>query len=220
MIFYAIPFGIMFFSQEDYNKWAILATIIAGFIVNTLFLSIEVGQMAKDGYIDYIASPQNWVDIGGFIVYLVFAGFQLSTAFGTNTTDLDGMRFFLIFTVLLKIQFFLRVNSKMGLLVTLIRTCFVDVYFFAVYLMVWLLAMTIAYRVLGMDATGYSQLTDRSFINFFLQVWENSIGNINPPEFVDAHPSPLRVFAVYFMWFSTQFVVLIILLNFLIAVIS
>lgn len=43
VMFFAIPFGIMFFFQEDYNKWAILASIIAGFIVNTYFAYIEYG---------------------------------------------------------------------------------------------------------------------------------------------------------------------------------
>lgn len=114
----------------------------------------------------------------------------------------------------------MRVNHKMGMLVTLVTTCLQDVTYFCIYLGVWLIAMTISYKVLGFTATGYEQLNDGSFFNFFLQVWENSIGNINPPSFKDQHPSTLRVCTVYAMWFLTQFIVLIILLNFLIAVIS
>lgn len=55
VMFFAIPFGIMFFFQEDYNKWAILASIIAGFIVNTYFAYIEYGQMNKAGCSAYMA---------------------------------------------------------------------------------------------------------------------------------------------------------------------
>lgn len=108
----------------------------------------------------------------------------------------------------------------MCLLVTLIVTCFSDVIYFTTYLMIWMIAMTIAYKVLGMEANGYSKLDDNTFVNYFIQVWENGIGNINPPAFLADDPSSLRVFAVYSMWFATQFVVLIVLLNFLIAVIS
>ena len=58
---------------------------------------------------------------------------------------------------------------------------------------------------------------------FFILVWENSIGNINAPDFtddVDMEKDKNRIFAIYFVWLLNQFFVLIILLNFLIAVIS
>lgn len=49
-------------------------------------------------------------------------------------------------------------------------------------------------------------------------VWENSIGNINPPTFVKGGEK--NIFLIYLVWYVNQFYVLIILLNFLIAVIS
>lgn len=153
-------------------------------------------------------------------MFFWFSAVTIAKEFWGYSANLDYLKFLMIFAILLKIQFFLRVNPKMGLLVTLVMTCFKDVIYFATYLQIWMFTMTIAYKVLGFTATGYDHIADDSFINFFIQVWENSIGNINPPTFRDSNPSPVRICCIYAMWFTTQFVVLIILLNFLIAVIS
>jgi len=109
----------------------------------------------------------------------------------------------MVISILLKINVFLKVDRKFGLLVTLINTCFVDVANFAIFLIIWMIGMSVLYSVLGIgtSSTGYASLTDRSFMNYFLQVWSNSIGNISSPNFVDSNPSDSRIFFVYLLWF-------------------
>lgn len=82
---------------------------------------------------------------------------------------------------MLKMQFFLRVNKRMGLLVTLIVTCFQDVFPFVVYLGLYMVSMTVSYKVLGFESPEYPKLKRGSFTNYFLYAWENSIGNIHLP---------------------------------------
>lgn len=159
------------------------------------------------------------IDIGGQIVYYLFSFLVLLK---TPNQNIDWIYVLMMISILLKIQVFLRINTKMGLLVTLILTCLNDVVSFTIYLMIWMMGMTVLYGVIGIgtSSTAYAYIEDRSFINYFLQVWENSIGNITAPDFIKHDPSAYRIFAVYVLWFFNQFFVLIILLNFLIAVIS
>ena len=54
-----------------------------------------------------------------------------------------------------------------------------------------------------------------------LQSYRNSIGDIAPPEFEAFQSSDNTIlYLIWFIWFMNQFFILIIMLNFLIAVIS
>lgn len=219
---YAIPMSAFFFYGEKYNKWCALATMISALPVNVFFVYAESIQMMKSGIMDHMSDFFNVNDILGLFIYPLYSILVLNNQFGKGKLNLDLLNVIMIIQIMLKIQFFLRVSKKFGLLVTLIQTCFRDVAHFVTYLFIWMITMSLLYKVLGFSTatTGYEQIADGTFTNFFLQVFENSIGNISPPTFVEKHPSNLRVFGVYTTWFTNQFVVLIILLNFLIAVIS
>jgi len=75
------------------------------------------------------------------------------------------------------------------------------------------------------------------FWGYFFLIWENSIGNINPPTYAfwtdrlnskgnlkledyQEHGTYLIIYIIWFMWLANQILILIVLLNFLIAVIS
>ena len=67
------------------------------------------------------------------------------------------------------------------------------------------------------------------FMVYFLQTYRNSIGDIAAPDYSfwttrgaagELYSSRIMVFFVWLLWFANQFFVLIILLNFLIAIIS
>ena len=84
----------------------------------------------------------------------------------------------------------------------LVKLCIIDIVPFTIYLMIWLIMMTLIYQRLGFEATGYQGIEDNSFVNFFLQVWENSIGNITPPSFDDKKiTSKAIIGAIYGIWF-------------------
>lgn len=186
---------------------------------------LELVQIRKDGVLNYLKQGSNWIDIIGLISYITFVYYL---AYLETETQVHGykeiilyIKFILVFQTLLKVNFYLQVNPKFGLLVKLVVTCIWDIKEFNLYLLIWIAAFTIAYKVLGMESTGYQGLTDNSPTNFMFQVWENSIGNIGNPAWASSTTySTTQVVLIYLTWLFNQFLVLIVLLNFLIAVIS
>jgi hypothetical protein len=85
------------------------------------------------------------------------------------------------------------------------------------------------FSILGVDslAESYSGLFLAG--RYFLAVYENSIGNVNNPQFKiweDGHKKDASVWAkiavqlIWIIWFLNQWFIFMILLNFVIAVIS
>jgi len=90
----------------------------------------------------------------------------------------------IIFQMVLKVCFFLRVYDKFGMLVQLIITCIQDVGPFLTFMVIWLLAFTLSFIVLGANSDVDKTYVDvGQFFGYFLLIWENSIGNINPPTY-------------------------------------
>lgn len=72
-----------------------------------------------------------------------------------------------------------------------------------------------------MKAASRTTFKNGDFIGMLLYVWENSIGNINDPaDSSFANISQSQIYLIWAIWWMNQFIVVIILLNFLIAVIS
>lgn len=90
--------------------------------------------------------------------------------------------------MLAKINYFLRVYDKFGLLVTLIRTCVKDIIPFSIYLLIWLLTFVILYKLSGIKPPPRDGLSEFFVLLFF--VWENSIANINDPDESTFKPEP------------------------------
>ena len=105
----------------------------------------------------------NLIDIGSLDVYEIF----LST--------------FVVIQMLVKVNYFLRVYDKYGLLVTLITTCIQDIVPFTAYFMVWEVFFVTIYKISGIKAPARKGLSGS--ILMFVYVFENSIGNINDPDF-------------------------------------
>ena len=85
--------------------------------------------------------------------------------------------------MLLKINFLLRVNPGFGLLVTLVKTAVEEMMAFTSYFAIWLFTFVLLYKVTHQTAKDRSGFEDGSFFNYFLLVFENSIGNINDPTY-------------------------------------
>lgn len=84
----------------------------------------------------------------------------------------------------MKVCFFCKVNERFGMLVQLILTCFHDVEAFAMFMIIWLVAFTLIFIVLGANndvSETYVHLNE--FFGYFFLIWENSIGNIAPPTY-------------------------------------
>jgi hypothetical protein len=100
--------------------------------------------------------------------------------------------------------------------------------FLVIYLL-WVLLFTLIALTLGANkdnAKSYNDLPS-TFMGYFLNAFENSLGNINTPtfDFSDGNGKltffqSLKVCIVYFFWWLAQIGLMIILLNFVIALIS
>ena len=139
------------------------------------------------------------------------------------------LKILVIFNMLLKINYFLRVYERFGLLVNLLSTCVKDIIPFCVYLFMYVLLFVMLYIQSGINAPGRTGFKVRGFGEMLMYVWENSIGNINDPPESSFHLDnnkteglryPSEMYLIWFVWFMNQFIIVIILLNFLIAVIS
>ena len=130
-------------------------------------------------------------------------------------------------------MFFMRINTKFGMLVELVRRVSYDVIPFTIFTFMWVGGITVLYIVLG----SYDSFDEKSLINPFIghliSTFENMIGNINNPTYKfwsdnikNSHDdnysnlSLATIYVIWFLWLVNQFFLLIILLNFLIAVIS
>lgn len=90
----------------------------------------------------------------------------------------------IVIQIVMKVCFFCKVNDKFGMLVQLIVTCFQDVQAFSIFMVIWLFAFTLIFVMLGANNdVGETYIHINQFVGYFLLIWENSIGNINPPTY-------------------------------------
>ena len=117
--------------------------------------------------------------------------------------------------MVLKVNFYFRSFESMGSLVTLIEICIQDIIPFFGYFVF----MEVVFQMLYNQANVISP--DRDFSNQVftrsMYVWQNSLGNTHYPA---NKGNDAQFYLVFFIWGFQQFFMVIILLNFLIAVIS
>ena len=136
-----------------------------------------------------------------------------------------------------KLMIYLRVIESYGMLAQLVAQCLADVVPFTVFFFIWLLIFCVLYKVLGSQDNVTDSYPDiHPFFGYLFYNFENAVGNIQNPTFTywksimcaDAGKAwtykkvlaKILIYLIYVVWFFNQILVLIILLNFLIAVIS
>lgn len=124
----------------------------------------------------------------------------------------------IVMMMLLKFNFYMRVFKNFSLMIMLVRDCVISILPFTVYLNLWLITIQYLYAILGCTVTSYPGINN--FFGFYLEIWSNSIGNINPPELPETGSNVGRTYCIYLVWWFNQFIILIVLLNFLIAIIG
>lgn len=210
--------------------------------------------MKNDGFMAYISLKSNVADLLMLTVFLLYFILRLingkdgsniivpkhemvDEAVMTNTWfSLVIFNVLIVFQMVVKICFFMKVDDKFGMLVQLIKTSINDVKAFALFMFIWLMAFSLISMLLGSnDDVGETYVDIHEFVGYFLLIFENSIGNINPPSYgfwlekmkVDSGVnsslqggSRLVIYIIWIVWWLNQLLILIVLLNFLIAVIS
>ena len=121
----------------------------------------------------------------------------------------------------IKTCFFIRIFKKFGLLVNLVETCIVDIIPFTIFMAQWMFCFYLLYKVTGIESPDrIDQLGEHKNIQDFFYIWSNSIGDIHYWAKSTIVSNEYVMYLMSFIWFFNQFYVVIILLNFLIAVIS
>lgn len=135
-------------------------------------------------------------------------------------------------------------DPKFGLLVQLVTVALVDCFYFAIFMFIWIGVFGLIFRIFGADTHKNEQkFPDIDGVSaFFLQTFENSVGNIRNPTYnlwIDKYNCDVKfhddvflcttsnivisivsIYMIWFVWFVNQMVVFIILVNYLIVYIG
>ena len=132
-----------------------------------------------------------------------------------------------------KVLFFIRIYADYGFLVQMVGMTIVQVIPFTLFFIMWITFFTVCYQTLKVEISSADEDYPNvfSFMQYFLMTYRNSIGDISAPGYSnwmkksdDVTSQYLEKNAamtfIWIVWLANQFLNLIILLNFLIAVIS
>ena len=123
-------------------------------------------------------------------------------------------------------MFYMRISEGFGLLVDCVSNCLSACVPFTAFLIMWMLLFTILFRVegMGVDTGDYGPGLNKIAV-YIIQTYRNSVGDDAPPMFGfwDAQTkNPVIQKTMYGIiwgtWFINSFLLMIILLNFLIAI--
>lgn len=134
----------------------------------------------------------------------------------------------LLFFGILKTMFFLRVNEYFSMLCQLLYQCLVDLFAFMIFFVAWLFLFSFLYKISGSGVSqdDYPHVTP--YIYYVIVIMRNSIGDEQMPTYdfwanrIGSDPVLANTMIGYawVLWFMQAFFMLIILLNFLIAIVS
>ena len=135
----------------------------------------------------------------------------------------------IILSILIKTLFFLKINDSLGLQTALIVTVMKAVIPFLMIFFVWVFFFALESYILGSDLKRAETYGDTSLIfGYIFNTFEFGIGNIRSPSILfwskpkndTTALDKTIVTLIYVLWFMNQIYLLIILLNFVIALIS
>ena len=139
---------------------------------------------------------------------------------------------------LIKLNYYLKVFPDFGKLVQLVYKVIQDILTFMLMFIIYVLLftlMTYSFETVldpedGDDYPMYPGVT--KFLSAFLQTWRNSVGDIALPsypywtalfkgdDYAQTIPAGSMILLIWIQWFVNQYINMIIMLNFLIAIIS
>lgn len=143
----------------------------------------------------------------------------------------------LILISFLKILSLLRSNVAFGTLVKLIINCFYEVFYFSLFFVAWVVIFAKLFIIAGaeFDEDDYPFLP---LLGFYLQTFRAALGESSPPQYhywqemlnsdLDQQLSSkpiwsfpiIMIYTIWIIWFLNLFINMVIMLNFMIAIIS
>ena len=141
---------------------------------------------------------------------------------------MSELKLMIVLMAFMKILFFVRIFESYGFLVQMIKFCLVDLIPFIVCFVTFLFVFSICFIVLNMEID--PEVADAQGITFFqktiLQTFRTSIGELGMPVYEgvlaqkDSFWRSLNIFLIWIVWYMQSFFMLVVMLNFIIAVIT
>lgn len=213
----------------------VLKTNIGYCIFARFFLiMIECMQVRLNG-LGYFDSFWNFIDLGEFILFFLFLCSQKGIL--GEILFIEGLcnyspeiKLILVALAFVKLIFFIRIIDKFGLLVRMIATCFYALIPFIVCFMMFLFMFSFMLIVLNNQID--SEVVEAEYISFVhktvLQAFRTSIGELGMPRYpnimedqsITENQRHLNIYLIWAVWYTQTFTMLVVLLNFIIAVIN
>ena len=192
------------------------------------------------GLAEYLSDAWNWLDLLHLLVYLVYfivrlIAFQEKNVIPTETMKPDDQPWMVFWVVMhtamflliiVQIMFFMRVSDSFASLVKLVGSVIGKVRAFTLFFVMWSITVCLLFDSAGIKIVSEDYTGIVSAFALFIQNFRNSIGDINPPSadyWTGDNGETGLVGMAYWGWclfLLQEFFMLIILLNFLIAIIS
>lgn len=173
--------------------------------------------------------------MGEFIIFIIFL-FSQKGILG-ETFFIEGLyayspeiKLVLMMLAFAKLMFFIRIIDKFGLLVRMIATCFYALIPFIVCFVMFLFMFSCMLITLNNQID--SEVVEAEAISFFhktvLQAFRTSIGELGMPRYpniigdetINENQRFLNIYLIWAVWYTQTFTMLVVLLNFIIAVIN
>lgn len=198
------------------------------------------------GCYKYFTNIWNWNDIIQFMVFVAYYVLRMvqnvevipdedNTKDGNESITIiyTCLHTILIFFLLFKVMFYMRVSKYFSKLVRLVFEVVPHVMPFTLYCLLVLLCSSLIYRTAGVeiveDYENYPHL--HKFVALSIQTIRNGIGDLSPPtyeiwfqDYKSGDPKTssqiVIIIIAWGLWLGNLYIILIVLLNFLIAIIS
>ena len=131
-----------------------------------------------------------------------------------------------------KVLFFLRINDRFSFLIRMVYKCINDVLPFTAIFLLWIVVFSFVFIILGIEVDQEDFHLMHEFPILLIQGFRNSQGDIKPPVYkqwlrsaattneLDMHISYAMIALVWIFWAANQFLMSVILMNFVIAIIT
>jgi len=246
ILFFLVPFLMITMDFNSYNVPAYVCFGTQVFILIGEFLQLMggVGESFSEKLGTYFISVWNYIDLLHIICFMLFFSFWMSYAstggfLHSELTTVEGagltieqeavitlIKAFMILLAISKCMYFSRIWYGMGKMVELVGRVLTTSMPFTLFFFGWVYVFSVLFIVLGYEIDRADFVGVNDLFVYFIQTYNNSIGNIAPPiyegwmEHRMTHPKIVQTMTVliWLFWFLNQFFVLIILLNFLVAI--
>lgn len=156
---FLIPFLLQLFASGDTNKSRALIWTCVGILqfASCYLFFIEYQQIKSRGFKVYIADTYNKIDLTIFILISIYSILRVNdtgpilpnnqSSESIELTVMSSFNLIIITQVFFKIQFYMQADTKLNLLIHILKRCLIDIFPFCVFLALWLCLFALFNRI-------------------------------------------------------------------------